>query len=209
MDSAIEHNRALQENGLFTAADLEDNKRGEFSPSQLKKFEAGREFMKYQSEKYSGGKLLVSLIFGVGLIGFAAVLYFVGVFDILQKMLGGLFLPAMCVAVILALLVIFIVIPRQYQASVDAVKSMGTPLANSPLGKIQVIETRAEAYESQRGQPAQGGRSSKITNILQMDSIKFIITSSLREVIQSKRLYRVFAVQDQGVWVLLSMETLE
>jgi hypothetical protein len=209
MDSAIEHNQALQENGLFTAADLEDNKRGEFSPSQLKKFEADREFMQYQSKKYSGGKLLVSLVFGVGLIGFTAVLYFVGVFDILQSILGGLFLPAMCGAFILALLVIFIVIPRQYQASVDAAKSMGTPLAHSPLGKIQVIETRAEAYESQRGQPAQGGRSSKITNILQMDGIKFIITSSLREVIQSKRLYRAYAVQDQGVWVLLSMETLE
>lgn len=209
MDSAIEHNRALQKNGLFTTADLEDNKRGEFSPSQLKRFEAERHFIQDNAVKYDNKKPWISLIFAVGLVAFTAVLYFVGIFDILKNILGGLFLPVMCGVFVLALLMIFIVIPRQYQSSVDAFKSMGTPLAQSPLGKIQVIETRAEAYESQRGQPAQGGRSSKITNTLQMDGIKFIITSSLREVIQSKRMYRVYAVQDQGVWVLLSMETLE
>jgi hypothetical protein len=32
MDSALEHNQALQQNGLFTAADLEANKQGRYSP---------------------------------------------------------------------------------------------------------------------------------------------------------------------------------
>lgn len=209
MDSVFEHNQELQRNGLFTAADLEENRRGQYSPSQLKRFEAERDYIQSTAGKYDNKKPLISLIFGVGFIAFAAVLYFVGVFDILQKMLSGLFLPVMLGVLVVAIFLIVVVIPRQYQASVDAYKSMGTPLAHSPLGSIQVIETRAEAYESRRGESAHGGHSSRVTHILQMDSIKFIITSSLRETIQNKRLYRVYAVQDQGVWTLLSMEALE
>jgi hypothetical protein len=79
---------------------------------------------------------------------------------------------------------------------------MGTPLAESPLGAIQVIEARAEAYESQGGINRRGHQSAKVSYILQMDSIKFIITESLMSVIQNKRLYRVYAVNDQGVWIV-------
>lgn len=209
MDSALEHNQVLQQNGLFTAADLEANKQGRYSPSQLKRFEETRNFMQYSAKKYDNKGPVISLIFGFGFLVFASVLYFVGVFDMLQDMLGDLFFPVMVGALILAALFIFVIVPRQYQASVEMARSMGTPLATSPLGEIQTIETRAEVYVSQGGINRRGHQSAQKSHILQMDSIKFNITDSLRETIQPKRLYRVYAVKDQGVWVLLSMETLE
>ena len=209
MDSALEHNQALQQNGLFTAADLEANKQGLYSPAQLKRFEETRNFMQYSANKYDNKGPIISLIFGFGFLAFAVVLYFVGVFDILQNMLGSLFFPVMVGALLLAALFIFVVIPRQYQASVEMAKSMGAPLTASPLGEIQTIEARAEAYTSQGGINRRGHQSAQISHILQMDSIEFNITDSLRETIQPKRLYRVHAVKGQGVWVLLSMETLE
>ena len=209
MNSALEHNQALQQNGFFTAADLEENKQGRYSPAQLKRFEESRNFMQYTANKYDNKTPIISAIFGFAFLFFVVVLYFVGLFDMLQNMLGGLFFPVMAGALLLAALFIFVIIPRQYQATVEMTRSMGIPLAASPLGEIQTIEARAEAYISQRGINRRGHQSSRKTHILQMDSIKFIITDTLREAIQSKRLYRVHAVQDQGVWVLLSMETLE
>lgn len=209
MDSALEHNQALQQNGLFTAADLEANKQGRYSPAQLKRFEETRDFMQHSANKYDNKGPIISLIFGFGFLVFAVVLYFVGVFDTMQEMLGGLFFPVMAGALLLAALFIFVIVPRQYQASVDMARSMGTPLAASPLGEVQTIEARAEVYKSQGGINRRGHQSTQISHILQMESIEFNITESLRETIQSKRLYRVHAVKDQGVWVLLSMETLE
>ncbi len=209
MNSALEHNLELQQNGLFTNADLEANKQGRYSSAQLKRFEETRNFMQYSANKYDNKGPIISLIFGFGFLAFAVVLYFVGLFDMLQNTLGSLFFPVMAGALLLAALFIFVVIPRQYQASVEMAKSMGTPLAASPLGEIQTIEARAEAYTSQGGINRRGHQSAQISHILRMDSIEFNITDSLRETIQSKRLYRVHAVKDQGVWVLLSVETLE
>ncbi len=209
MDSALEHNQVLQQNGLFTAADLEANKQGHYSPAQLKRFEETRNFMQHSANKYDNKSPIVSLIFGFGFLVFAAVLYFVGVFKILQNILGGLFFPVMMGALILAALFIFVIIPRQYQSSVEMARGMGTPLTASPLGEIQTIEARAEAYTSQGGINRRGHQSTQISHILRMDSIEFSITDTLRETVQSKRLYRVHAVKDQGMWVLLSMETLE
>ncbi len=209
MNSALEHNLELQQNGLFTNADLEANKQGRYSPAQLKRFEETRNFMQYSANKYDNKGPIISMIFGFGFLAFAAVLYFVGLFDMLQNTLGSLFFPVMVGALLLAALFIFVIIPRQYQASVEMAKSMGTPLAASPLGEIQTIEARAEAYTSQGGINRRGHQSAQISHILRMDSIEFNITDSLRETIQSKRLYRVHAVKDQGVWVLLSVETLE
>ncbi len=209
MNSALEHNLELQQNGLFTAADLEANKQGRYSPAQLKRFEETRNFMQYSANQYDNKGPIISLIFGFGFLVFAVVLYFVGVFDMLQNMLGSLFFPVMVGALLLAALFIFVVIPRQYQASVEMAKSMGTPLAASPLGEIQTIEARAEAYTSQGGINRRGHQAAQISHILRMDSIEFNITDLLRETIQPKRQYRVHAVKDQGVWVLLSMETLE
>jgi hypothetical protein len=209
MDSALEHNQSLQANGMFTAADLEENKRGQYSASQLERFQSSRDFMKHQANKYDNSGLWVSAIFAVGFIIFSVVLYFVGVFDLLQKTLGGLFLTVMAGLFILVVLLIFVVIPKQYRDSVKMAKAMGTPLTQSPLGNIQVIEARAEVYKSQSGESLRGGRLRNVAHVLQMEGIKFLITSSLRETIQNKRLYRVYAVQDQGAWVLLSMETLE
>ncbi|MBE0670294.1 MAG: hypothetical protein IH588_06885, partial [Anaerolineales bacterium] len=205
----LEHNQVLQQNGLFTAADLEANKEGRYSPAQLKRFEETRNFMQYSASKYDNKGPVISLIFGFGFLIFAVVLYFVGVFDMLRNALGSLFFPVMIGALIFAALFIFVIVPRQYQASVEMARSMGTPLAASPLGEIQTIEARAEAYTSQGGINRRGHQSARVSHVLQMDSIKFNITDSLREVIQSKRLYRVYCVKDQGVWTLLSMETLE
>jgi len=209
MNSVIEHNQVLQRNGMFSAADLEENKLGRYSPAQLKRFEESRNFMQYSANKYENKGPIISLIFGFGFLVFAAVLYFVGVFAMLQDMLGGLFFPVMVGALILAALFIFVIVPRQYQASVEMARGMGTPLAASPLGEIQTIEARAEVYTSQGGINRRGHQSAQISHILRMDSIEFNITDTLREIIQSRRMYRVYAVKDQGVWVLLSMETLE
>lgn len=209
MSSTYEHNYELQQKGMFSAADLEENKQGRFSSAQLQRFQEERDFMKYNAAKYDNKSPMISLIFGIGLVGFVIVLYFVGVFDIFRSILGGLFLPVMACAGILALLFVFVVVPRQYRSSVEMAKGMGTPLAESPLGEVQTIEARAETYKSQGGINRRGIQSPKISYILKMDSIEFRLTESFFEVIQPKRLYRAYAVQDQGAWVLLSLETLE
>lgn len=209
MSSTYEHNYELQQKGMFSAADLEENKQGRFSSAQLQRFQDERDFMKYNAAKYDNKSPMISLIFGIGLVGFVIVLYFVGVFDIFRSILGGLFLPVMACAGILALLFVFVVVPRQYRSSVEMAKGMGTPLAESPLGEVQTIEARAETYKSQGGINRRGIQSRKIYYILKMDSIEFRLTESFFEVIQPKRLYRAYAVQDQGAWVLLSLETLE
>jgi hypothetical protein len=209
MTSTQEHNHQLQQSGNFTAADLEDNKQGQYSETQIKRFKDSRDFIQQTSGKYENKGPLISLIFGVGLLFFCVVLYFVGVFDMLRSSLGGLFLPVLAGATILAALFVFVIAPRQYQSSVDMYKSMGTPLAESPLGTIQVIEARAEAYASQGGINRRGHQSSRISYILQMDSIKFIISESLMNAIENKRLYRVYCANNGGLWTLLSMETLE
>ncbi len=209
MTSTQDHNHQLQQSGNFTAADLEGNKHGQYSEAQIKRFKDSRDFIQQTSGKYENKGPLISLIFGIGLLFFCIVLYFVGVFDMLRSSLGGLFLPVLAGAAILAALFVFVIAPRQYQSSVDMYKSMGTPLAESPLGTIQVIEARAEAYASQGGINRRGHQSSRVSHVLQMESIKFLITESLMNVIENKRLYRVYCVNDGGVWTLLSIETLE
>jgi hypothetical protein len=209
MNSAYDHNYELQHEGTFTTSDLKENQQGRYSQAQLKQFENSREFMTYSANKYDNKGPLISMIFGVGLLGFAAVLYFIGVFDMFRAMLGGLFLPVMAGLCIFAALFIFVIIPRSFQSSVEMAKGMGTPLAESPLGEIQVIKARAEKSQTQGGINRRGGQSSKISHILKMDSIEFRLQPSFWELIDSKRLYRVYCVKDQGVWVLLSMETLE
>jgi hypothetical protein len=209
MSSTYEHNNALQQTRYFSAEDLEANRKGQYSQGQLEQARILREGAKQNAGKYENKGWLISLIFGVGALFFCVVLYFVGVFETFQSMLGSLFLPVMAGLCLFAALFIFVIAPRSYQSSVDTYKSMGTPLAEKPLGAIQVIEARAEAYASQGGINRHGHQSSRVSYVLQMNSIKFLITETLMNVIQNKRLYRVYCVNDQGVWTLLSMETLE
>ena len=204
-----EHNAALQQTQFFTVTDLEANRMGQYSQAQLEREKESREYVQQNYGKYENKGWLISLIFGGFLLFFAVVLYFLGVIDMFQNMLGSLFLPVMAGLCLLAALFVFVIAPRSYQSSVDMYKSMGTPLAESPLGTIQVIEARAEAYESQGGINRRGHQSSRVSYILQMDSIKFIISESLMNAIENKRQYRVYCANDGGVWTLLSIEALE
>lgn len=61
MDS---HNKALQQNGYFTSTDLEANKQGKYSQSQLDRFKAEREFIQNSSGKYQNKGWVISAIFG-------------------------------------------------------------------------------------------------------------------------------------------------
>jgi hypothetical protein len=209
LNSIHEHNQALQQNGLFSPSDLAANQQGRYSEAQLKRLEAERDFIQHSAAKYDNKKPMIILIFGVAFTLFLAVLYFVGIFDILQDILKSSFLPVMLVALVVALFIILVVIPRQYQSSVDAFKAMGAPVSASQLGPIQTIEARAEVYKSQGGINRRGHQSSTVSYILQIEAIKFRVSESLLAIIQEKRLYRVHAVNDQGAWVLLSMEALE
>lgn len=210
MDSMDTHNAALLQAGYFNASDLEANHKGQFSQNQVDRFRNERDFIQQTTGKYENKAFVVSLIFGAGALLFCLVLYFVGVFEALQTMLGGLFLPAMAGLALLAALFIFVIVPRQYQSSVDMYRSMGTPLAEIPLGAIQTVEARAKAYESRAGLDRNlHSVSSRMSYVLEMDSIKFLITESLMSVIQDNRLYRVHCINDGGAWRLLSMETLE
>lgn len=209
MDSMHTHNQVLQQANYFNAIDLEANRKGQFSEFQLDQLKAERGYIQASVGKYENKGPLISLIFGSGLLFFFVVLYFVGVFDMLQTALGSLFLPVMAALGVFALLLVFVIVPRSYQSSVDMYKSMGTPLEEKPLGAIQVIEARAEAYESQGGINRRGHQSARVSYVLQMDSIKFLLSKSLMQAIQNKRLYRVYAVNESGAWRLLSMETLE
>ncbi len=209
MNSTHEHNQALQQNGMFSANDLEANQQGHYSEAQLKRLESERDFIQHSAASYDNKKPVIILIFGVAFTLFVAVLYFVGVFDILQNVLKSAFLPAMLAALALAVFMIVVVIPRQYQSSVDAFKAMGAPVSLDQLGAIQTIEARVDAYKSQGGINRRGHQSSRVSYILQMEGIKFMVSESLLGVIQAKRLYRAYAVNDQGAWVLLSIEALE
>ena len=145
MSSTHEHNYALQQVRYFTAEDLEANRKGQFSQAQLEQFKASRDFIQQTSGKYENKGWLISLIFGAGLLFFAVVLYFLGVVDMFQSMLGSLFLPAMAGLCLFALLFVFVIAPRSYQSSVDMYKSMGTPMEQKPLGAIHTNEARARA----------------------------------------------------------------
>ncbi|GAB4497881.1 MAG: hypothetical protein OHK003_08000 [Anaerolineales bacterium] len=210
MSSTYEHNYALQQVRYFTAEDLESNRKGQYSQAQLDRFKNEREFIQQSSGKYENKGWVISLIFGAFLLFFAVVLYFLGVVDMFQSMLGSLFLPVMAGLSIFAALVVFVIVPRSYQSSVNMYKSMGTPMEQKPLGAIQTIEARAQAYESRAGLDRNMHRvSTRVSYVLEMDSIKFFITESLLNVIENKRLYRVYCTNDGGAWILLSMETLE
>ncbi|MBM4427213.1 MAG: hypothetical protein FJ031_08240 [Chloroflexi bacterium] len=105
---------------------------------------------------------------------------------------------------------IFVIAPRSYQSSVDMYKGMGASFEEQPLGQIQVIEARADTYESGMGLNRRGHQSShRVSYVLQMDSITFNVTDTLMNTIEKKRLYRVYCVNNSGYWQLLSMETLE
>lgn len=209
MDSIQTHNSALQTNGRFNVADLEANRKGQLSPAQLKQFEERRDFIKADVPKYNNTGWIISLVFGIGACLFAGVLYFVGVFDILQESLGVLFYPVLCVAGGVVALFVFVVIPRQYKSSVEMYQSMGKSLQEGPIGNVQVFEAHAQAYESQRGINRRGSQSRKITYILEIKDIKFIVSELLMQTIQSERLYRAYAVQENEFWHLLSIEAIE
>jgi hypothetical protein len=209
MNTTEEHNQTLQQHGGFSQHDLDENRQSRYSQSQRKRFETEREFFQSSADKYQNTTPLISMIFLVGLLIFVVILYFVGVFDTLRSVLGLFFFPSLACAGALALLFIFIIVPRQYQSSVDQFKAMGTPLAENPLGEIQTVDARAETFISQPGINRRGHQSGKKTHILKMASVEFKLTSSFLDSIQQNRLYRVYAVKDQGLWILLSMETLE
>ena len=210
MSSTYEHNYALQQTRYFTAEDLEANRKGQYSQGQVGQAKTLREGAKQNVGRYENKGWVISLIFGVGALFFCVVLYFVGVFDMFQSMLGSLFLPVMAGLCHVAALFIFVIAPRSYQSSVDMYKGMGASLEESPLGQIQVIEARADTYESRMGVNRRGHRSShRVSYILQMDTITLNITDALMNTIEKKRLYRVYCVNNGGYWQLLSMETLE
>ena len=210
MSSIYEHNSALQQTRYFTAEDLEANRKGQYSQGQIDRAKTLREGINQNVGKYQNKGWVISLIFSGFLLFFAVVLYFLGVVDMFQSMLGSLFLPVMAGVCLFAMLFVFVIAPRSYQSSVDMYKSMGTPLEENPLGQIQVIEAQADTYESRAGVNHRGHRSShQVSYVLQMDSIKFNVTDSLMNTIEKKRLYRVYCVNNGGYWQLLSMETLE
>lgn len=210
MNLISEHNQALQQTRYFTAEDLDANRKGQYSQAQVDRAKESREYIQQNQGKYQNKGWLISLIFGSFLCFFAVVLYFLGVIDMLQNTLGNLFLPVMAGACLLGVLFVFVIVPRSYQSSVDMYKSMGTSLEEQPLGQIQVIEARADTYESRMGVNQRGHRSShRVSYVLKMDSITFNVTDTLMNTIEKKRLYRVYGVNNGGYWQLLSMETLE
>lgn len=209
MSSGNEHNLALQQTRYFTAEDLEANRKGQYSKGQIDRAKEYRDYAKQNAGKYENKGWLISLVFGSGLLFFAVVLYFLGVVDMFQSMLGSLFLPVMAGVCIFAALFVFVIAPRSYQSSVEMYKSMGTPLEEQPLPQIQVIDARADVYESRGGITRRGTQSARVSYILQMDSIKFSVTDTLMNTIEKKRLYRVYCSNNGGYWQLLSMETLE
>ncbi|MFN8432736.1 MAG: hypothetical protein U0V18_01885 [Anaerolineales bacterium] len=210
MSSISEHNQALQQTRYFTAEDLDANRKGQYSQAQVDRAKESREYIQQNHGKHQNKGWLISLIFGSFLCFFAVILYFLGIIDMLQNTLGNLFLPVMAGACLLGALFVFVIVPRSYQSSVDMYKSMGTPLEEKPLGQIQMIEARADTYESRMGVNQRGHRSShQVSYVLKMDSITFNVTDTLMNTIEKKRLYRVYCVNNGGYWQLLSMETLE
>ena len=209
MDPITEHNLALQRNGFFSAADLDANRRGRYSLAQINHFQGNRDDMRKTTLKYEDRTSLTASVIGVGLILLAVALDFNGNLQILAETFGDLFLPLMLCSLILALVVILVIIPHQYGDSVAAHKEKGTSLTAAPLEQIQTIEARAEVFSSRPGRDPKGQQPPRGPHLLQMNGIPFLIPDSLRQVIQPKRAYRVYAVHNSSGWILLSMETTE
>ncbi|MFN8411467.1 MAG: hypothetical protein U0Z26_03675 [Anaerolineales bacterium] len=204
MSTIIEHNAELQRSQPYTNDDLKHNRSNEYSQKQIEFFKASRDYIQNTSGKYENKKLLIGFIFFAGYLIFLALLYFFGAISTAQNLLGSLFIPVFCLVNLVALLMIFVVIPRQYQESVEMYKKMGTPLTEQPLGPVQAIEARAETTINRANR-----NSMRMVYSLYMDSIKLTISRDLYEVIEKNRLYKAYVTNDGGVWSLLSIETLE
>jgi hypothetical protein len=53
MASTYEHNYELQQKGMFSAANLEENKQGRYSSAQLQRFQNERDFIVLLHENYA------------------------------------------------------------------------------------------------------------------------------------------------------------
>lgn len=133
MTSRNEHNLALQNNAIFNQDDLETNQRGAYSAKQIKFYENILTTMRENATRYNNKGWVVSIIFAIGFCLFVSVLYFVGVFEILQNSLGNLFLPALACVSMAVLLYIVFVLPRQFQSTVQMGQEAGAPLSQRPL----------------------------------------------------------------------------
>lgn len=209
MDTIIEHNQALQQYGFFSAADLEVNRQRRFSPSQWKRFDDTRAYKQQSAKKYEQRASPIGSIILVGILLAVLAFDYNGNLKILEEILGSSFQPVMLGALMLAMLFILVIIPLQYRDWVDAYNTKRTILAVSPLRTVHVIEGQAEVFSSDSGDDRQGGHSHRGPHVLQMESVRLLIPPSLSRVIEPKRTYRVYAVLDHGVWVLLSMEAIQ
>lgn len=177
-----EHNAALQQTQFFTATDLEANRKGQYSQAQLERAKESREYVQQNYGKYENKGWLISLIFGGFLLLLCSCFVLPGCDRHVPKHVGeslfaghGWFMSA-CRLVRLRPLLRARINPQWICTSPWARRSR-----NSRFGAIQVIKARAEAYKSQGGINRRGHQSSRVSYILQMDSIKFIISRSLDE----------------------------
>ena len=206
MDSIIDHNQTMQQMGFFSAADLEANRQGHFSHSQLKRIEERRSYTRQSAQRYEQRASPIASILLVGIILIALALDYNGNLKVLEDILGNFFLPAMLAVLSLSILFILVVIPIQYQDWVEAYSAKRTLLAVSPMRTLHVLEGQVRTYALETFDERQGTEFQHGSHVLQIDSIRLLIPASLSRVIEPERTYRVYAVIDHGAWNLLSME---
>ena len=209
MDSSIDHNQTLQQMGFFSAADLEANRQGRFSHSQLKRIEELRSHSRQSAQRYEQRASPIASILLVGIILVALALDYNGNLKVLEDILGNFFLPAMLAVLSLTILFILVIIPIQYQDWVEAYSAKRTLLAVSPMRTLHMLEGQVRTYALESVDEQQERQFQHGSHVLQINSIRLLIPASLSRAIEPERTYRVYAVIDHGAWNLLSMEDIE
>lgn len=191
----------------FTDDDLEANRQGRISASQLNVWNALRTYNQQAAAQSSSS--VIALVFVSMLVAFVAILAITGVLSQLIAMLGALFFPAAAFAALLAALLVRAAVNAQ-RSSIATVAAMGdpdqaVPTVSSITGYAQTVHT--VSYR-RRGVVNIGRRIDHYFLIVGDSSrtLKMSITKRGMNTFESGRQYTAYYYESWGVPTFLTVE---
>lgn len=191
----------------FTDDDLEANRQGRISASQLNVWNALRTYNQQAAAQSSSS--VIALVFVSMLVAFVAILAITGVLSQLIAMLGALFFPAAAFAALLAALLVRAAVNAQ-RSSIATVAAMGdpdqaVPTVSSITGYAQTVHT--VSYR-RRGVVNIGRRIDHYFLIVGDSSrtLKMSITKRGMDTFEAGRIYTAYYYESWGVPTFLTVE---
>lgn len=191
----------------FTDDDLEANRQGRISASQLNVWNALRTYNQQAAAQSSSS--VIALVFVSMLVVFVAILAITGVLSQLIAMLGALFFPAAAFAALLAALLVRAAVNAQ-RSSIATVAAMGdpdqaVPTVSSITGYAQTVHT--VSYR-RRGVVNIGRRIDHYFLIVGDSSrtLKMSITKRGMDTFEAGRIYTAYYYESWGVPTFLTVE---